>query len=198
APVIPVVSNLTGSLATAEELCSPEYWVRHVREAVRFADGVTMLETQGVTTFLELGPDGVLSAMAQESLTGDETVTIPVLRKDRDEETTALLARAGLYTRGIGGGWQDLLAGTGARRVNLPTYAFQHQWFWPTGRAAAGGDVRAAGLGSAEHPLLGAAVELAAGEGVLFTGRLSLSSHPWLADHVVMGTVLLPGTALLE
>ncbi|MFJ5897055.1 SDR family NAD(P)-dependent oxidoreductase [Streptomyces sp. NPDC093064] len=198
APVIPVVSNLTGSLATAEELCSPEYWVRHVREAVRFADGVTTLEEQGVTTFLELGPDGVLSAMAQESLTGGEAVTIPLLRKDRDEETTALLGRAGLYTRGIGGGWQDLLAGTGARRVNLPTYAFQHQWFWPTGRAAATGDVRAAGLGSAEHPLLGAAVELAAGQGVLFTGRLSLTSHPWLADHAVMGTVLLPGTALLE
>ncbi|MEV5085618.1 type I polyketide synthase, partial [Streptomyces sp. NPDC056159] len=184
--------------ATAEELCSPEYWVRHVREAVRFADGVATLEEQGVTTFLELGPDGVLSAMAQESLTGGEAVTIPLLRKDRDEETTALLGRAGLYTRGIGGGWQDLLAGTGARRVNLPTYAFQHQWFWPTGRAAATGDVRAAGLGSAEHPLLGAAVELAAGQGVLFTGRLSLTSHPWLADHAVMGTVLLPGTALLE
>ncbi|MFI1292702.1 SDR family NAD(P)-dependent oxidoreductase, partial [Streptomyces sp. NPDC020792] len=198
APVIPVVSNLTGSLATAEELCAPEYWVRHVREAVRFADGVATLEEQGVTTFLELGPDGVLSAMAQESLTGDETVTIPLLRKDRDEETTALLGRAGLYTRGIGGGWQDLLAGTGARRVNLPTYAFQHQWFWPTGRAAATGDVRAAGLGSAEHPLLGAAVELAAGQGVLFTGRLSLASHPWLAGHAVMGAVLLPGTALLE
>ncbi|WP_281154749.1 type I polyketide synthase, partial [Streptomyces sp. HYC2] len=198
APVIPVVSNLTGSLAGAEELCSAEYWVRHVREAVRFADGVATLEEQGVTTFLELGPDGVLSAMVQESLTGDDNVTIPVLRKDRDEETTALLARAGLYTRGIGGGWQDLLAGTGARRVDLPTYAFQHQWFWPTGRAAATGDVRAAGLGSAEHPLLGAAVELAAGQGVLFTGRLSLTSHPWLAGHAVMGTVLLPGTALLE
>ncbi|MFF7902636.1 type I polyketide synthase, partial [Streptomyces sp. NPDC007920] len=198
APVIPVVSNLTGSVATAEELCSPEYWVRHVREAVRFADGVATLEEQGATTFLELGPDGVLSAMAQESLTGDEAVTIPLLRKDRDEETTALLGRAGLYTRGIGGGWQDLLAGTGATRVDLPTYAFQHQWYWPTGRAAATGDVRAAGLGSAEHPLLGAAVELAAGQGVLFTGRLSLTSHPWLADHVVMGAVLLPGTALLE
>ncbi|MFJ8344765.1 type I polyketide synthase, partial [Streptomyces sp. NPDC094153] len=198
APVIPVVSNLTGSVATAEELCSAEYWVRHVREAVRFADGVATLEEQGVTTFLELGPDGVLSAMAQESLTGDEAVTIPLLRKDRDEETTALLGRAGLYTRGIGGGWQDLLVGTGATRVDLPTYAFQHQWYWPTGRAAATGDVRAAGLGSAEHPLLGAAVELAAGQGVLFTGRLSLTSHPWLADHVVMGAVLLPGTALLE
>ncbi|MFD4957005.1 SDR family NAD(P)-dependent oxidoreductase, partial [Streptomyces sp. NPDC058451] len=197
APVIPVVSNLTGSLATAEELCSPEYWVRHVREAVRFADGVTALEEQGVTTFLELGPDGVLSAMAQESLTGDETVTVPVLRKDRDEEATAVAALARLHTGGLRIDWSALFAGTGAGRAELPTYAFQHQWFWPAAPLG-GGDVRAAGLGSAEHPLLGAAVELAAGEGVLFTGRLALHSHPWLADHAVNGTVLLPGTALLE
>ncbi|MGW4049096.1 type I polyketide synthase, partial [Streptomyces sp. NPDC004721] len=196
APVIPVVSNLTGSLASAEELCSPEYWVRHVREAVRFADGVSTLEEQGVTTFLELGPDGVLSAMAQESLTGDEAVTIPVLHKNRDEEATAVAALARLHTGGLRLDWSALFAGIGAGRAELPTYAFQHQWFWPA--APLGGDVRAAGLGSAEHPLLGAAVELAAAEGVLFTGRLALHSHPWLADHAVNGTVLLPGTALLE
>ncbi|WP_237693551.1 SDR family NAD(P)-dependent oxidoreductase, partial [Streptomyces sp. SID2888] len=197
APVIPVVSNLTGSLATAEELCSPEYWVRHVREAVRFAEGVTTLEEQGVTTFLELGPDGVLSAMAQESLTGDEAVTVPLLRKNTAEETAAVAALARLHIGGLRIDWSALFAGTGARRVELPTYAFQHQWFWPAAPLG-GGDVRAAGLGSAEHPLLGAAVELAAGEGVLFTGRLALHSHPWLADHTVDGTVLLPGTALLE
>ncbi|MFJ4737511.1 SDR family NAD(P)-dependent oxidoreductase, partial [Streptomyces sp. NPDC088770] len=197
APVIPVVSNLTGSLATAEELCSPEYWVRHVREAVRFADGVATLEEQGVTTFLELGPDGVLSALAQESLTGDEAVTVPVLRKDRDEEATVVSALARLHTGGLRIDWSALFAGTGAGRAELPTYAFQNQWFWPAAPLG-GGDVRAAGLGSAEHPLLGAAVELAAGEGVLFTGRLALHSHPWLADHAVNATVLLPGTALLE
>ncbi|MFE3140806.1 SDR family NAD(P)-dependent oxidoreductase [Streptomyces scopuliridis] len=198
APRIPVVSNLTGGLASAEELSSPAYWVRHVREAVRFADGVRTLGEQGVTTFLELGPDGVLSAMAQESAP-EEAAIVPILRKDRDEELTALTALARVHAHGATVDWTGFFAGTGARRVELPTYAFQHQWFWPAGsQSGAAGDVRAAGLGSAEHPLLGAAVELAAGQGVLFTGRLSVQSHPWLADHAVMGRVLLPGTALLE
>ncbi|MFJ9034873.1 type I polyketide synthase, partial [Streptomyces sp. NPDC102274] len=197
-PRIPVVSNLTGGLASAEELSSAEYWVRHVREAVRFADGVRTLVERGVRTFLELGPDGVLSAMAQESAP-EEAVIVPILRKDRDEEVTALTALARVHAHGATVDWTGFFAGTGARRVELPTYAFQHQWFWPTGsQSAAVGDVRAAGLGSAEHPLLGAAVELAAGQGVLFTGRLSVQSHPWLADHAVMGWILLPGTALLE
>ncbi|MFJ5901962.1 type I polyketide synthase, partial [Streptomyces sp. NPDC093064] len=195
APEIPVVSNLTGSLATADELCSADYWVRHVREAVRFADGVTTLEEQGVTTFLELGPDGVLSAMAQESLTGDETVTVPVVRKDRDEETAALTALAALHTAGLRLDWNAFFAGTGATRADLPTYAFQHTTYWPSGTHSAAAVV---GLTAAGHPLLNGSVELAEGEGVLFTGRLSHQSHPWLTDHAVMGTVLLPGTAFLD
>ncbi|WP_241778707.1 acyltransferase domain-containing protein, partial [Streptomyces sp. AcH 505] len=196
-PRIPVVSNLTGGPAAPDELCSAEYWVRHVREAVRFADGVRTLAEQGVTMFLELGPDGVLSAMAQESVE-DGVVTVPVLRKNRDEEPTALAALAHVHAHGATVDWSGFFAGTGARRVELPTYAFQHQWFWPAGSPSAAGDVRAAGLGSAEHPLLGASVELAAGQGVVFTGRLSVQSHPWLADHAVMERILLPGTALLE
>ncbi len=163
-PRIPVISNVTGEPAAAEQLCSAQYWVGHVREAVRFADGVGALHAQGVVAFLELGPDGALSALAAESAT-DDSVLAPVLRKDRPE-ASALLT--------------------------------QHERFWPSGGAARAGDVRSAGLGSAGHPLLGAAVELAGSDGLLFTGRLSVSSHPWLADHVVLGSVLVPGTALLE
>ncbi|MGV9271621.1 SDR family NAD(P)-dependent oxidoreductase, partial [Kitasatospora sp. NPDC003701] len=196
-PTIPVVSNLTGSLATGEELCEPEYWVRHVREAVRFADGVRTLDAQGVGRYLELGPDGVLSALAADSLP-DGTVLLPTLRKAQDEEATLLGALAQLHARGVRVDWPALFEGSSPRQVALPTYAFQHQRFWPAPALSAPGDVGAAGLDPADHPLLGAAVELADGDGLMLTGRLSVRSHPWLADHVVLGSVLLPGTAFLE
>ncbi|MFE2408019.1 SDR family NAD(P)-dependent oxidoreductase, partial [Kitasatospora sp. NPDC059408] len=195
APSIPVVSNLTGELA--DGLTSPEYWVRHVREAVRFADGIRTLEAAGVTRFLELGPDGVLTALAASSLS-DDAVLASALRKDQAEDTTVLAALARLHVTGAHVDWAALFAGTGARAVNVPTYAFQHRHYWPAVTLARGGDVRLAGLGAAEHPLLGAAVELVNTDGYLFTGRLSTRSHGWLADHVVMGSVLVPGTALVE
>ncbi|MET8681584.1 type I polyketide synthase [Streptomyces sp. NPDC004647] len=130
APRIAVVSNLTGGPASAEELCSPEYWVRHVREAVRFADGVRTMADRGVTTFLELGPDGVLSAMAQETAP-QGAVVVPVLRKDRDEETTLVTALARLHVHGVSPRWPAFFAGTGAQWLDLPTYAFQRGRFWP-------------------------------------------------------------------
>ncbi|MFB7268233.1 polyketide synthase dehydratase domain-containing protein, partial [Streptomyces nojiriensis] len=102
------------------------------------------------------------------------------------------------HTRAVPLDWSAYFAATGARRVDLPTYAFQRRRFWLEAPAGFIGDVESAGLGAAHHPLLGAAVPLADGEGFLFTGRLSLDTHPWLADHAVMGTVLLPGTAFVE
>ncbi|MGW3233830.1 type I polyketide synthase, partial [Kitasatospora sp. NPDC001095] len=195
APQIAVVSNVTGALATAEELCSPEYWVRHVRQAVRFADGMSALEAEGVTTFLELGPDGVLTAMAQECVSGDEFAS--ALRRDRAETQTVVTALAVAH---VNGAELDLTSyfGSGNHRVELPTYAFQRERYWPAVASGWLGEVASLGLGAADHPLLGAGVSLADAEGFLFTGRLSVESHPWLADHAVLGSVIVPGTAYVE
>ncbi|MFG2994797.1 type I polyketide synthase [Streptomyces sp. NPDC048257] len=196
--LIPVVSHLTGTLVT-DEMDSADFWVRHVREAVRFLDGIRTLEDAGVTTYVELGPGGVLSAMAQSCVTRDDAAFLPALRADRSEEETIASAVAQAHLRGITVDWDAYYSGTGARRVDLPTYAFQRQRYWLEAPAhAPGGDVTSAGLGSAGHPLLGAAVELPDSDGFLLTGRLSLRTHPWLADHRVAGTVLLPGAALVE
>ncbi|MER5305942.1 type I polyketide synthase [Streptomyces lasiicapitis] len=132
-PVIALVSNVTGKSAGADEVCSPEYWVRHVREAVRFLDGLRSLENAGVTRFFEVGPDGVLAAMARECLTAEETsapVVVPALRKDRAEAQALTTALAELHVHGATVDWEALFAGQDVRRVELPTYAFQRQRYW--------------------------------------------------------------------
>ncbi|WP_425564718.1 type I polyketide synthase, partial [Saccharopolyspora halophila] len=188
APGIPVIAS--------GDVSSLEFWVRHVRETVRFADAVADLADAGVSTFLELGPDGVLSAMAADSVPEDVLAT-PALRKDRAEEPALLTALARLHVFGVDVDWAPAFAGSGARRVDLPTYAFQHRRYWPV-LPARRGDVAGFGLVDVEHPLLGASAELAGSDGFLFANRLSLRSHPWLADHVVLGQVLVPGAALVE
>ncbi|HWO63495.1 MAG TPA: beta-ketoacyl synthase N-terminal-like domain-containing protein, partial [Umezawaea sp.] len=126
-----IVSELTFNqprIPMLGDVTDPEHWVRHVRDAVRFADTVTTLEGQGVKTFLELGPDGVLTAMGADSVT--DAVLIPSLRKDRDEVRTLLTALGRVHARGTAVDWTAFFAGTAAKRVDLPTYAFQHQHFW--------------------------------------------------------------------
>ncbi|GDY53742.1 hypothetical protein SVIO_043650 [Streptomyces violaceusniger] len=147
APKIPIVSNLTGTLVSADEITTPEFWVRHVREAVRFLDGVRRLEDHGVTTYLELGPDGVLSAMAQECVSGGRNRTfafLPALRSGRPEARTLSNALAQAHVRGLPVDWATYYAGTGARRVELPTYAFQRQRYWPANPFSYGADSAAA------------------------------------------------------
>ncbi|MFG2910212.1 type I polyketide synthase [Kitasatospora sp. NPDC048286] len=197
---VPVISDLTGEPATAEQLGSPDYWVEHVRGTVRFQDGVRHLERDGVTAFLELGPDGALTAMGQDCLTGatGSPVLIPLLRKDRPEAPAATAALARLHVTGVPVDWDAVHSGGPAgSAVDLPTYAFQRGSYWlQAGPAAAG--LPAAGLQAVDHPLLGAGTELADSDGFLFTGRFSVRSHPWLADHGVYEGALFPATAFLE
>ncbi|MFI1742798.1 SDR family NAD(P)-dependent oxidoreductase, partial [Streptomyces sioyaensis] len=193
-PRIPVVSNVTGRHATAGELTTPDYWVTHAREAVRFADGIRALADDGITTYLEIGPDAVLTAMAPAALPDDTThLFIPLLRRKRPEPTETLTALARLWTHGHPVDWTTLHTGAPAQPVDLPTYPFQRRRYWIDGYSPFGAASDAGG-----HPLLGAAVTLADSDGLLFSGRLSTRTHPWLADHAIGDTVIFPGTGFVE
>ena len=156
------MSNVTGQLATAEELCSAEYWVRQVRSPVRFLDGVRVLEAEGARASLELGPDGVLTAMAAGCLS--EASQMPVVaaqRRERDGAEALLAALGVLHVHGVAVDWEKVAGSERAasRSLALPTYAFQRQRYWLEAEKASG-DVTTMGLSSAEHPLLGAATPL--------------------------------------
>ncbi|MEU5692336.1 type I polyketide synthase [Actinosynnema sp. NPDC020468] len=192
APSLAVVSAVTGGAVT-DELRDPDYWVRHARHAVRFADAVAHLVAAGVDTFLEIGPDAVLTASAADS--APDAVLAPTLRRDRPEALTVVTALATAHVRGLAVDWSAVFPG--ARGADLPTYAFQRERFWLEADHAPA-DAAGLGLAAVDHPLLGAAVAVAADGGLLLTGRLALGTHPWLRDHVVGTTVLVPGTAFVE
>ncbi|MFE6857003.1 acyltransferase domain-containing protein, partial [Streptomyces sp. NPDC057674] len=124
---IPIVSNVTGTALTADEATAPEYWVRHVRETVRFHDGIRWLHSRGVTVFLELGPDGVLSAMGAGCLPDvpDEVAFVPALRASWPEPRAVTSALGELHTRGVPLDWPTIATGWGGRPVPLPTYPFR-------------------------------------------------------------------------
>ncbi|MER6121083.1 type I polyketide synthase, partial [Streptomyces sp. NPDC001743] len=195
APSIPVVSGVSGDVA--EGWGSAAYWVRHVREAVRFADAVSFVASRGVTSFVEVGPDGVLCGMAQQSVDADASVFVPVVRKGRPEVVSAVTALGRLHVAGVAVEWSRFFEGSGARRVDLPTYAFQRERYWMEAELG-GKDPASLGLGTTDHPLLGATVALAEADETVLTGRISLTDQAWIADHGVLGSVLLPGTAFVE
>ncbi|MER7785925.1 SDR family NAD(P)-dependent oxidoreductase [Streptomyces albidoflavus] len=193
-PSLPIVSNLTGTpLAAAHD--AAEHWVRHISEPVRFADGVRYLSEQGVTCFVELGPDAVLSAMAQDCPGTNGRLVVPAGRRDRPEPVALSMALGRLYAAGTPVDWHAFYAGSGASRTELPTYAFQHERFWlyPASPAA---DVESAGLERVVHPMLGAALALA--DGAVLTGRLSAANPPWTAAGRTAGAAVVPAAGLAE
>ncbi|MFF2801421.1 type I polyketide synthase [Streptomyces sp. NPDC058051] len=195
-PSIPIVSDVTGQLAVEGQLTDAAYWVEHVRRPVRFADGVRAARDAGASVFVEAGPDGVLTGLAEQSL--DETaVVVPTARKDRDENHTFVAALGHLHTSGVRVDWTTHF-GQPAHHVDLPTHAFQHEWFWLPSGGPTAGDVTTVGLRRSTHPLLGAAVGMAGSDTVVLTGRISARTHPWLTEHVIGGRILVPGTAFTD
>ncbi|MEU0052700.1 SDR family NAD(P)-dependent oxidoreductase [Streptomyces sp. NPDC006309] len=196
-PRIPIVSTLTGALADPARLATPGHWVDHVRRPVRFAPAMTALHELGVRAFLEVGPDAALTALAVDCVPED-SVTVAGLRRAGDEERDLVTAVARLHAAGTAVDWAAFFAPHHARHTHLPTYAFQRERLWLEAGAGGSGDADGLGQSATGHPLLTAATDLPDTGGAVLTGRLSLASHPWLADHAVHGTVLLPGTAFVE
>ncbi|WP_116203108.1 type I polyketide synthase [Amycolatopsis circi] len=188
-PALPVVSTVTGEPIEAFDA---DYWVRNIRRTVRFGDAIRTLESQGVTRFFELGADGPLTALLP-----DAPLAVAALRRDVPEDVAIAKAIGELHADGVALDWAAVLAPRSAKLVDLPTYAFQRERYWLTASDGAG-DLSATGLEAAGHPLLGAAVPLADGDGFLLHGRISTAAQPWLAGHSVGGSVLFPGTGFLE
>ncbi|MFX0580234.1 SDR family NAD(P)-dependent oxidoreductase, partial [Nocardia nepalensis] len=160
----------------------------------RFADSVQLLESMGATRFIEVGPGAGLSAAIEQTLTSPEAITIPVLTKHRPETTAMVKAVGHAFVAGVPVDWSKVYTTTPGR-VGLPTYAFQRQRYW---LASGSADAGSAGQYRVQHPVLAAAVPVGDRDEWVFTGRLSVQAQPWIADHVLLGAMVVPGVALVE
>jgi acyl transferase domain-containing protein/acyl carrier protein len=194
---VPFCSAATGGMLDTEKL-DATYWYSSLRDTVQFEQATRTLLDQGHRTFVETSPHPVVvpAIEATAETEGDgEVAVVGSLRRDDGGAGRFALSLAEAHVHGVEVDWRALHPG--GELVDLPTYAFQRRRYWLE-PALGGGDARSVGQAPADHPLLGAAVALADGEGWLFTGRLSLQTHRWLADHAVLDTVLLPGAVMVE
>ncbi|MCQ8836515.1 SDR family NAD(P)-dependent oxidoreductase, partial [Streptomyces malaysiensis] len=196
-PGIPIASTLTGQVDAAQWI-DPEYWVRQIREPVRFMDAVRALEEGGVTAYVELGPDAVLTRAVPSCLRDQEArpPAAPALRRGVPEVRALLTALSVAYVGGAHPDWSAVFSGVEPCPVDLPTYAFDHQRYWVEGTGAA--PMAGAGLETLGHAVLSAAVELAGEDRIVLTGRFSRTVQGWLADHTIVGAVVVPGTAFVD
>ena len=192
-PRVGIVSNVTGRLASAQEMSSAEYWSRHVRAPVRFAAGVTALREQGVDIFLEAGPTPTLLGLGRRTLGDEGTVWVPSLRKGRDDWDEMLEGLGRLHVEGVEVDWAGLDRPYARRRVVLPTYPFQRERYWvetkATGPAAEPVD---------GHPLVGRRVTSPRLHESVFQYMIRADHPAFVRDHQVHGTIVFPGTGYLE
>jgi polyene macrolide polyketide synthase len=193
APSVPIVSNVTGVLSR-HDLTEPEYWVKHVREAVRFAEGIVDLHAKGVRTFIEIGPKATLLGLVPSCLSETEQERIRLVKSLSTDKPDCISILEGLARHFARGGlvkWPEVFAG-GGNRVELPTYAWQRTRYWidSSGVGARAGD-------ATDHPLLGIRVSVA-GSDAIYESVLSRADEPWLYDHRLDGKAVLPAAALAE
>lgn len=196
APKLTLVSSLTGVLAKASEITQPDYWVQQAREAVSFNAGMRTLYDQGIRTFLELGPQPVLSGMGAACLADDGPVSwVASISPGKDEASFIQKGLAELHVLGAQVDWRGYFAPFGGERVALPVYAFQRERYWlePMPTKTVG-----AGLTDANHQLLGGGVQIAGTEMTMFTTIVASDEPVWVQEHQVMDAVLMPGTAFFE
>ncbi|MEU3616181.1 type I polyketide synthase [Streptomyces sp. NPDC006872] len=198
---IPFYSTVTAAAQDTTGL-DADYWYRNLRRTVRFADAVRVLVDAGHTAFVEISAHPVLVAGIEEVLddTDRPPVALGLLRRDEPDVDRFLGSLAEAHAHGLPVDWTAVLGAGFGRRVPLPTYAFQHRRFWlesGTGRSGAG-DAAGLGLAPVDHPLLLAGTTLSELGHLVLTGLISARTQPWLADHAVAGTVLLPGTAFVD
>nr|MBA2244191.1 polyketide synthase dehydratase domain-containing protein [Gemmatimonadota bacterium] len=194
-PGLRLVANVSGRLATAQEIATADYWVRHLRQPVQFAKGIATLQQQGVSVFVEIGPGTALLGMGQQCLPQDETAWVSSLRNGRDDWAQMLDGLASLYVQGVPVDWEGLDRPFGYRPVALPTYPFQRQRHWiavPRLRSAAGARAK-----PSVHPLLGERLRSALPE-AQYENELGAESFGFIADHHVQGVPILPAAAFIE
>ncbi|MFJ4653377.1 type I polyketide synthase [Nocardia sp. NPDC088792] len=195
---IPLYSTVTGEWLDTSVM-GAAYWYENLRRTVGFEPAVRALAEQGYSTFLEVSPHPVLTIPIEETLDAAERdgSVLGTLRRDEGDLRRLLLSLGEAWSCGRPVNWQAFFPNT--QRTDLPTYPFQHRHYWALPTAGAGGaDVAAAGLDTAGHPLLSVTAEVADTGEILCSGRLSIRTHPWLADHAISDVVLLPGAAFVE
>ncbi|GAB3449352.1 hypothetical protein GCM10027436_43840 [Actinophytocola sediminis] len=192
---VPLYSTVTGELTDTATM-DAAHWYRNLRQPVLFADTVRVVaDAAGPVVFIEVSTHPVLVSSIEDTLADAPVAALGTLRRDHGDHRQWLSAVGQACANGVTPDWSMLLD-PAARVVELPTYAFQRRRYWLTGARPV--DPSGLGLSPVEHPLLGGMLRPAEGDSVVFTGRLSLASQPWLADHVVLDTVILPGSALVD
>ncbi|MGW2950687.1 SDR family NAD(P)-dependent oxidoreductase, partial [Streptomyces eurythermus] len=194
---VPFYSSVTGRVMDGSEL-DAEYWYTNLRQTVDFHGATKALLADGFNVFIESSAHPVLTASVEESVeeAGVEAVVLGTLRRNEDEQRRFTLALAETFAAGLDIDWP--VAGRRPDFLELPTYAFQRERYWLEPVQVGSGDPSDLGLEGLGHGLLGALVPVPESDGVVLTGAVSLRSQPWLAEHAVFGTVLLPGTAFVE